>query len=85
MNRNIRMIISVAVYFIGLAIAIYVGGWLMLIKPIKRTIVAYTLGTLTLPQLVVTVVKCLCSLTVTGFIWCLGYIASNRVYDSRDE
>lgn len=85
MNRNIRMLISVIIYLTGIAVAIYIGGWLMIVKPIKGTIAAYTLGTLTLPQLVITIIKCFCSLTVAGFIWCIGYIASNRVYDSRDE
>ncbi len=85
MSRNIKIFLAAAVYFIGLAAAIYVGGWIMIIKPIKGTITAYTLGTLTIPQLFITVIKCICSLTVAGLIWCIGYIASNHVYDSRDE
>lgn len=85
MNRNFRIIISVAVYFFGLAASVYVGGWVMLLKPIRGTIAAYTLGTLTLSQLIVTIIKCIFSLTVAGFIWCVGYIVSNHIYDSRDE
>lgn len=85
MSRNIRIALSIAVYLLGFAIAIYIGGWLMLIKPIKNTILAYTMGTLTMPQLVISVIKCICSLTVAGFIWSLGYMASNHIYDSRDE
>lgn len=85
MKRSIRILVSVIIYLIGLAIAFYIGGWVMLIQPIKGTITAYTLGTLTLPQLITNIIKCFCSLTVAGFIWCIGYIASNRVYDSRDE
>ena len=57
----------------------------MLIQPIRGTITAYTLGTLTLRRLVINVIKCISSLTVAGLIWCIGYIASNHVYDSRDE
>ncbi|MCI8490560.1 MAG: hypothetical protein HFJ04_10060 [Lachnospiraceae bacterium] len=85
MSRNVRIILSTAIYFLGLAVAIYIGGWVMLIKPVKQTIVAYTLGTLTLPQLIIAVIKCISSLTVAGLIWCLGYIASNHIFDSRDE
>lgn len=85
MSRNIRIIMSVLVYGIGLAAAIYVGGWIMIIKPLKGAIAAHVLGTLTLTQIIVTLVKCISSATVAGLIWCLGYIASNRVFDERDE
>lgn len=85
MNRNLRILLSVAVYFFGFAASVYVGGWIMLLKPIRGTIAAYTLGTLTLSQLIVTIIKCIFSLTVAGFIWCVGYIVSNHIYDSRDE
>lgn len=79
------MLLAVIIYLTGFAVAVYVGGWVMIIKPVKYTISAYTLGTLTLSQLIVSVIKCISSLTVTGLIWCLGYIASNHIYDSRDE
>ncbi len=85
MNRNIKILLASMIYIIGLIAAVYVGGWIMILKPIRGTITAYTVGTLTLPQLIVAIVKCICSTTVAGFIWCLGYIASNSVYDSRDE
>lgn len=85
MGRNIRIVLSMAIYMTGLVASVYVGGWVMLLKPVRSTILAYTLGTLTLPQIVVTVVKCISSMTVAGLIWCMGYIASNHIYDSRDE
>ena len=85
MSRNIRIIISMTIYMTGFAAAIYIGGWVMFIKPVKFTITAYTLGTLTLPQLLIAIIKCVCSLTVAGLVWCIGYIASNHIYDSRDE
>lgn len=85
MNRNIRMVLAAAIYFMGFAVSVYVGGWIMFLKPVRHTITAYTLGTLTWTQLVVAAVKCISSMTVAGLIWCLGYIASNHIYDSRDE
>lgn len=85
MSRNIKFCLAIVIYLIGLAVSVYVGGWVMLIQPIRGTITAYTLGTLTLRQLVINVIKCISSLTVAGRIWCIGYIASNHVYDSRDE
>lgn len=85
MNRNLRMLLSAAVYGFGLLASIYIGGWVMILEPIKSTITAYTLGTLTLQRLIIAIVKCFCSLTVAGLIWCMGYIASNYIYDSRDD
>lgn len=85
MNRNMRIILAVLVYGIGLVASVYVGGWVMIIKPVKGAIVAHAMGTLTFYQLVITILKCICSTTVAGFIWILGYIASNHVFDSRDE
>lgn len=85
MNRNFRILAASAVYLIGFAVSIYVGGWLMLLKPLRSAIAAYTLGTLSLSQFIVTIIKCISSMTVAGFIWCIGYIASNHIYDSRDE
>lgn len=85
MNCNFRIILSAAIYFAGFAAAFYVGGWLMIIKPVQNTIAAYTLGTLTFSQIFVAGLKCISSLTVGGLIWCIGYIASNHIYDSRDE
>ena len=85
MNRNIRIILSAVIYLLGLAVAVYIGGWVMLLKPVKQMIAAYTLGTLSLPQLIIAVIKCISSMTVAGLIWCLGYIASNHIFDSRDE
>lgn len=85
MNRNFRITLALVVYLLGIVAAVYVGGWVMIIKPLHGTMTAYTHGTLALPQVIATVVKCLCSMTVAGLIWCIGYIASNHVYDSRDE
>ena len=85
MGRNIRMALSVAIYILGLAVSVFVGVWIMLLKPVKETIAAYSLGTLTLTQLLISVIKCISSMTVSGLIWCIGYIASNHIFDSRDE
>jgi len=85
MEKNIRMIASIVVYVFFFAVAIYIGGWVMLVSPIKQLIISYTMGKLNPKQLIFTIIKAACSFTVIGFIWCLGYMASNSIYDSRDE
>lgn len=85
MKRNIRMMLALAIYLIGMAASVYVGGWIMIIQPLCGMIAAKVMGTLTLRQICVTALKCISSLTVAGLIWCIGYMMSNRVFDSRDE
>ena len=64
---------------IGTLLAIYVGGWLMLLYPLKETIVAFILGTLSRRMVIVTLIKCLLSLTTAGAIWCCGYILNRKL------
>lgn len=85
MNRHIRMVLALVIYLTGFAVSIYVGGWVLIIEPVKGALAAHALGTLTFWQVVVVILKCVSSLTVAGLIWCLGYIVSNHIYDSRNE
>lgn len=64
---------------IGTLLAIYVGGWLMIFAPIKETIAAYFLGTLTKKMVFSTIIKCVLSLTTAGAIWCVGYILKCKI------
>lgn len=64
---------------IGTVVALYVGGWMMLLFPLKETVSAMFLGTLTKKMVVCNAIKCLCSLTVLGAIWCCGYIAKCKI------
>lgn len=85
MNRRVRIILSKMIYLIGIAVSVYIGGWVMVVRPVRSLVASYVLGELQLAQVVITAVKCLCSMTVSGFIWCIGYMASNYVFDLRDE
>ena len=64
---------------IGTLIAIYVGGWLMFVKSIVGTYVAYTTRTLTFSYFVKAVIKCITAATVAGAIWCGGYILGRKL------
>lgn len=64
---------------IGTLLAIYVGGWLMLLSPLKETAVAFFLGTITRRMVIVTTLKCAFSLPTVGAIWCGGYILNRRI------
>lgn len=82
-HDNLRAFLSILCYGIGIAAAMYVGGWLMIVQPVKGLIAAHVMGTLTFRQILVTVMKIVSSATVYGLIWCLGYIASNHFRDKE--
>ena len=63
----------------GTLIAIYVGGWLMFVKSIVGTYVAYTTRTLTFSYFVKAGIKCITAATVAGAIWCGGYILGRKL------
>ena len=69
----------------GTLLAIYVGGWLMLLYPIKETIAAVILGTVSKKMVIVSLLKCLLSMTTAGAIWCCGYILNRKLagYEKR--
>lgn len=59
---------------LGTVLAVYVGIWLMLIKPLIGLYMSYKAGKLHFMLVVVAVLKCWLSLTVAGTIWTVGYI-----------
>lgn len=64
---------------IGTLLAIYIGGWLMILVPLKEAFGAFLLGTLTKKMIFFTTVKCMLSLTTGGAIWCGGYILNRKI------
>lgn len=59
---------------LGTVLAVYAGIWKMLIKPLAGLYLAYRAGQLTVFYVVISLIKCWLSLTVTGFIWSIGYM-----------
>lgn len=76
--KYIRLMAGGLCSLIGILIAIYVGGWLLILQPLKTAFMAYAAGVLTRRIIVTTAIKCACSLTVSGAIWCCGYIVKQK-------
>ena len=72
-----------AVFYIcnllGSLIALYVGGWMMLIHMLWITYMDFCIGRLTILKLVLTAVCVLFSTTVAGGIWCLFYMLGRKL------
>lgn len=74
-HKTPRFMAGTLCSLIGTLLALYVGGWLMLCKPIQGVISAYFAGNLAIGTIALAAFKCLLSATVAGAIWCGGYIA----------
>ncbi len=59
---------------LGTVLALYVGIWRMLIRPLAGLYLAYKAGELTLLYVAVTIIKCWLSFTISGLIWSIGYM-----------
>ncbi len=77
MEHGERKIRKAAGYFsvlLGSVLAIYVGIWRMIIRPLAGLYLAVKAGELTVAYAVAALIKCGLSLTVGGFIWSVGYM-----------
>ena len=78
MKKKWNLLLGTICYALGVFFTIYIGGWVMLIQPIRLLMTAFTAKTLTFAMLVTNIVKIALSTTVGGFLWCLGYIGFNH-------
>lgn len=74
MEKKIRKAAGYVSVLVGTVLAVYVGIWRMIIKPLVGLYLAYKSGEVTVFYVVVTVIKCWLSLTVSGLIWSIGYM-----------
>lgn len=77
-GRTIRVLLGCACSLVGTILALYVGGWMMIFKPVEGMVLSYMAGTLTIRGVILTAVKCILSTTAAGAIWCGGYILKNK-------
>lgn len=85
MKKRWKVILAAACYIFGVFASIYIGGWLMLVKPVRLLMYAYGTGTLSVRLLVSCIVKIVLSTTVAGLVWCVGYIGCNYFKGTEDE
>jgi membrane protein YdbS with pleckstrin-like domain len=67
-RKEMRNVIAVLVFIVGLVTAAYFGIWVMFIQPIIEACAAFDTGTLTAMVIGITVIKCLLATTVSGII-----------------
>lgn len=70
-------LLGVICYALGVFFSLYVGGYLMLIKPVRELIYAFSADSLTFSLLIYNIIVIALSTTFAGFVWCIGYIGYN--------
>ena len=60
MKKGIRKILAVTFGILGTALAIYVGGYLLLFRPMRHLLVGFAAGALTRSDLIISVIKYFC-------------------------
>lgn len=68
-----KKLFGVLLIIVGIVGGLYVGGWIMFIKPIIDVCQAFDAGTLTGMMVGITVLKCIFAGTVGGLIVYVGY------------
>lgn len=84
MKKKCDKLLGILCYALGILAALYVGGYLMLIKPIHVIIIAFGNDMLTLPLLLKSIIKIAFSTTFAGLVWCIGYIGYNFFKGNED-
>ena len=84
MKKKCDKLLGILCYALGILAALYVGGYLMLIKPIHVIIIAFGNDMLTLPLLLKSIIKIAFSTTFAGLVWCIGYIGYNFFKGDED-
>lgn len=85
MNRKMKILLAVLCYLCGALAAVYIGGWIMLLKPLRLLVSSYQTGALGISVLLHCVIKIALSTTVGGLVWCIGYMGCNYFRGTEDE
>ena len=67
-----KKLIGVMIIIASIAGGVYLGGWILFIRPILDACAAFDTGTLTSTVIVITILKCIIASTVGGVIAYIG-------------
>lgn len=76
-----RKILGVIIAIVGIGLGLYVGGWLMFIKPIIACCMSFDAGTLTGTMVGWTVIKCIFASFIGSIIGYVGIVIGATVID----
>lgn len=76
-----KNIIAIIIIWLGCILALYVGGWLMFIKPIINVVLALQAGIVTGSMIALAIIKILLASIVGGIIAYIGFIIAAFIAD----
>lgn len=78
-----RTLAAILFYALGILGWCYIGGWMILTKPIKGLFLAHLAGNLSLGKLIIALIQGFIYLSLAGGVWCVGYMLSNHFKDGK--
>jgi hypothetical protein len=70
--------LAMVFYLLGVVGWFYIGGWMILTRPVKGLILAYEIGNLSIWKFVRAFIQGFFYLSLAGGVWCIGYILGNH-------
>lgn len=81
---KIQGAIALILWIFGVLAGLYVGGWLMFIKPIIACCVAFDAGTLTGIMVGISILKCIFGSAVGGTIFLICHVIAMLLVTKND-
>ena len=81
MKKNAKRAMAVLFSILGTVLGLYIGGYLLFVRPVYWLVTSFTSGTLTAVLLLINVIKIFIASTVGGAIWCLCDIIAGYFRD----
>lgn len=83
MKGRWKTIASLLFYILGVLGWCYIGGWMVLTRPLKGLVLAHAAGSLSIGKLLTAMLQGFVYLSLAGGIWCIGYMLSNYFRDDK--
>lgn len=74
-----KKLIGVVIIIASIAGGVYLGGWILFIKPLIAACAAFDTGTLSSTVIVITILKCIFASAVGGVIAYIGVVVGSFI------
>lgn len=85
MKKNVFKLIAMLISIAGTLLAIYFGGYIFFVKPVKFLYLGVVNKTLTTRGLIVSIVKIFLASTIAGGIWSVCDIIAGKFRDAAEN
>ncbi len=85
MKKNAKRALAVLFSILGTVLGLYIGGYVLFVRPVYWLITGFTGGTLSAGMILINVFKIFVASTVGGAIWCVCDIIAGFFRDLPEE